>query len=476
MLRTRAFMPSPALALAIGVALLALLPAVALAALGDFGQPASSPEAVGKAPSSVAAGNFNGDAHTDLAVTNKDDSNVMILLGDGNGDFTPAGTSPEAAGGSPWRVVTGDFDGDTDTDLAVALEEDKVAILLNDGSGDFVAPGSSPVTVGNSPRNLVAADLDGDTDTDLAVANFFPATVSLLLNDGDGNFAVSGTLDAGGAATNAAAIAAAHLNGDSEIDLAVGSEFSNELRVFVNDADVGAAFTMLTPVESGFDASSLTAGEFDGDADVDLAAADGSATKTVAILLNDGSGDFSAAPTSPEALPVVAFSIVATDLNEDSKADLAAVGGAPNSPGQVAILLGNGAGDFAPAPSSPEAAGTVPVWVTAANLGGSAATDLAVLSTHSTNLTILLNDFTAGSNPGGGGTPGGGGGGSGSTTAPGQALPPPGLNKPAGSKKACGKGKVRKGGKCVPCPKGKKAKKGKCVKKKAGRRKGKGAR
>lgn len=473
MMRTRAFMPSSALALAICAAILVLVPALALAVVGDFGQPASSPEAVGKAPSSVAAGNFNGDANADLVVANKDDANLTILLGDGSGDFTRPPTSPEAIGGSPWRALAGNFDGDSDMDLAAVLHEGKVAILLGDGNGDFVAPGSSPITVGGSPRNLALADLDNDSDMDLAIANFFPATVSILLNDGDGNFAVDGTLDAGGSATNAASIVAADLNGDTEPDLAVGSEFSNEVRVYINNGDEDGAFTALPSPETGFDASSLTAGKFDGDSDIDLAAADGSATTNVTILLNNGSGDFTPASTSPEMLPVVAYSLLAVELNGDSNLDLVGTGG--NSPGKAMILLGNGSGDFSTAPNSPEATGGLPTWAAAANLGGSAATDLAIVNTNSKDVTILLNDFTAGSNPGGGGTPGGGGGSSPSTAPPGQALPPPGLNKPAGTKKACGKGKVRKSGKCVPCPKGKKAKKGKCVRKTPGRRKGRGA-
>ena len=42
----------------------------------------------------VAVGNFDGDNNADLAVVNRfiTDSTVSILLGDGNGDFTVAGS------------------------------------------------------------------------------------------------------------------------------------------------------------------------------------------------------------------------------------------------------------------------------------------------------------------------------------------------------------------------------------------------
>ena len=46
----------------------------------------------------MAAANLGGDANIDLAVVNGNDDNVSILLGDGSGNFTAAGSSPEDGG------------------------------------------------------------------------------------------------------------------------------------------------------------------------------------------------------------------------------------------------------------------------------------------------------------------------------------------------------------------------------------------
>jgi hypothetical protein len=64
-------------------------------------QPANSPEAAGNAPVSVAVGDFSGDGKRDLATANFNSDNVMILLGDGTGDFSPAPTGPRRRGLGP---------------------------------------------------------------------------------------------------------------------------------------------------------------------------------------------------------------------------------------------------------------------------------------------------------------------------------------------------------------------------------------
>src|SRR4051794_30567505 len=87
------------LAAAFALAALALAPSTAAAVAffrGDF--------PVGTHPTAVAVGNFNGGA-PDLAVADEGSDAVSILLGNGFGQFTPAGAV--AAGSLPSSVVAG---------------------------------------------------------------------------------------------------------------------------------------------------------------------------------------------------------------------------------------------------------------------------------------------------------------------------------------------------------------------------------
>jgi hypothetical protein len=64
-----------------------------------------------------------------------------------------------------------DIDGDGDLDIAVAnYGSYNVSILANDGSGNFTLKGN--VRGWNYPWGISFGDIDGDGDLDIAVANY----------------------------------------------------------------------------------------------------------------------------------------------------------------------------------------------------------------------------------------------------------------------------------------------------------------
>ena len=83
-------------------------------------------------------------------------------------------------------VEVGDFNGDSDLDLAVAnLADDDVSIRLGNGDGNFSST-APDVEVGNVPVSLAVGDFNGDSDLDLAVTIFTDDDVSIRLGNGDG--------------------------------------------------------------------------------------------------------------------------------------------------------------------------------------------------------------------------------------------------------------------------------------------------
>ncbi len=99
---------------------------------GSGGLSPASSFAVGRGASSVAVGDLNGDHRLDLAVANSNDNTMSLLFGDGSGFFSRAPGSPFPVGHAPSFVALGDFNGDGTPDLAVANRDDNtVSVLLN---------------------------------------------------------------------------------------------------------------------------------------------------------------------------------------------------------------------------------------------------------------------------------------------------------------------------------------------------------
>ncbi len=135
----------------------------------------------GDGDQSMVGGDFNGDGIPDLAIANYYDDTVTILLGNGDGTFTPAALPLPATGPGPFAIVAGDFNNDGILDLATAnFYGNTVTILLGNGDGTFTPSSTVPAT-GGGPDGFVAGDFNGDGLLDLVTANYQAVTQSILL-------------------------------------------------------------------------------------------------------------------------------------------------------------------------------------------------------------------------------------------------------------------------------------------------------
>jgi hypothetical protein len=295
-----------------------------------LGQPGGSfgPQATfttGPSPSSVATGDFNGDGDLDLAIVEQNNGSVSVRLGGPGGSFGARTAFP--VGVIPASVAVGDFNGDADPDLAVTNRGQSpgggvVSVLLGAPGGSFGA--ETRFAVGSQPGSVAIGDFNGDADPDLAVANFTfsvnsSSTVSVLLGEAGGAFGGQTTYPAGGTLSG---LAVGDFNGDADPDLAVADRYSNSVRVRLGGPGGSFGPQITYPVRQG--PASIAVGDFDADTDLDLAVAAG--TKTVSVFLNTGawhgvldraSVSFPATPAGGESerRTVVLTNIGSTDLS-----------------------------------------------------------------------------------------------------------------------------------------------------------------
>ncbi|MDX6583196.1 MAG: large repetitive protein [Solirubrobacterales bacterium] len=123
----------------------------------------------------IFVADVNRDAHQDLLVATT--GSTYVLLGNGANVFSPAPSSPE----SGLAEAVADFSGDGNPDFVTTDFSGPISIVPGSATGDFGAPGT-PQAAGSGPSSVGYGDFDNDTDLDLALGKRDTDNIVILLN------------------------------------------------------------------------------------------------------------------------------------------------------------------------------------------------------------------------------------------------------------------------------------------------------
>lgn len=208
---------------------------------GTFQAPHDDSSFVGA--QALAVGDLNNDHKLDVLAVGffGADSNVGVLLGNGDGSLQPSLTyhvNPLA----PESVVLSDFNHDGNLDVAAETQLGPVMVLLGKGDGSFQPEVDYAITGGYG--RVAVADFNGDGALDLAVTSLsLPKPgVNELLGKGDGTFQPARFYPGG---SDVGTLAVGDFNGDHKPDVVLADTIAGAISL-LNTGIV--AFSPTTPL------------------------------------------------------------------------------------------------------------------------------------------------------------------------------------------------------------------------------------
>ncbi len=387
---------------------------------------------VGYYPGDVLSGDFNNDGVMDVVTlsTYYSPASVSVLLGNPDGTFQPAITTPVSA--PAHAIALGDFKTDGKLDIALSVdavyptaatiwvlsgngngtfqspivtntplpfliehlsagvfvsggELDLVGLGYNqtlfrfpgNGDGTFGAPSSFPTSI--PPAEVTLGDVDDDGNLDAVVSDSSGNAIAVLLGGGDGTFSAP-LLSVAGKSLRSPALG--DFDGDGLIDVAVLS--GTYVAVLKGNGD--GTFRAPLDYPAGSDAHFLAAGDLDGDGHLDLVVGNQSGYNTpggVRVLRGAGDGSFTTRATYTSGAQMTALRVA--DLGDNGLLDVVTTA---SSPSAVWALLGNGDGTLRAVRT--DAFGPEPIVLAAGDFNQDGLTDIVAGLYQSQNMQVFL--------------------------------------------------------------------------------------
>ncbi len=140
-------------------------------------------------PFGVVIAELNGDRNFDIAVfhysghaTDRSKNGLSLLLGDGRRNFTLAQGSLFPVGQYPSTIAAGDLNGDNIADVVIPNYEDGTLTVYFGGRNGITQASYSPIRVGHTPHGVAIADLNHDGKGDIVVTEEEDNDVLILLS------------------------------------------------------------------------------------------------------------------------------------------------------------------------------------------------------------------------------------------------------------------------------------------------------
>lgn len=316
----------------------------------SFAQPADySAYPSGMTPSNIVSGDFDGDGDMDVALTYSDTNNVGVMINQGNGIFGyPVLYSTVASG--PTLITSVDLTNDNVLDLVVVTSNPDFMVFIGNGDGTFAAGSSFFDPSYSHPSSFVVGNFNSNVDSypDIIIGYNNAVGISygsgnfwFFYGQGDGTFSpASQSLPQ--LASGALSMDVGDFNQDSILDFSYTRLFSSQIYIALGNGNGSFQSAQGYSAMTG-DKGEIKTAFLNNDAYPDIVV-----TKRyesgIVVALNDGFGNFSFSGLSGYSLPgTPATYLRLVDINNDAMIDIVTDGASPTG---VVYFTGNGDGTF----------------------------------------------------------------------------------------------------------------------------------
>jgi FG-GAP-like repeat len=225
----------------------------------------------------IAAGDIDQDGDLDLIVSAE---TTFVVFNPGNGDFANATQIDLGEGG--YRVRVADLNNDSIQDVIYASLFDDLVVVLGLGGGLF---GEAELygTGGGSGGGFDLFDIDTDGDLDVVIANAFSDTVSVLENQGSGDFLFRNFISV---CLLPGDVVMGDLDSDGVHEMAVMGSV-NEICILAED--IHGNYSINDVYQVGSNPTVIETVDIDSDGDLDLVTVNRTSS-TISLLINNGKG------------------------------------------------------------------------------------------------------------------------------------------------------------------------------------------
>jgi hypothetical protein len=308
----------------------------------------------GPSYTTVVTGDFTGNGKTDIAVIGFGLGGIGTYLSHGDGTFNGV-FSPQT--GSDWidwpnaKVLTGDFSGNGQTDLAVVAGLFGIGTYLSNGDGTFHAvysPQTGTDWIDWPHAKMVTGNFTSNGKTDIAVISGGLGGIGTYLSNGDGAFHTAYSSQTGSDWADWASIKpiTGDFTGNGLTDIAVFGGLAG-IGTYLSSGD-GTFHAVYSP-QPGTDwidwpYAKMVTGNFTSNGKTDIAVISGG-LGGIGTYLSNGDGTFHAVYSSQTGSDWADWpnaQVIAGHFTHDGLTDLAVIAGL----GGIGTYLSNGDGTF----------------------------------------------------------------------------------------------------------------------------------